>query len=98
MNSIREDTLTGYFLPSFRKKPKRRVILAPKFYLFDVGVANYLLKRGRIESGSESFGKTFEHFIFLELMVHRQYTDLRYPIHFWRTASQMEVDFILGDH
>jgi uncharacterized protein len=39
---ILEDTLTGRFLPSFQKKPKRRVILAPKFYFFDMGVANYL--------------------------------------------------------
>jgi len=34
------DTLIGYFVPSFQKKPKRRVIRAPKFYYFDVGVAN----------------------------------------------------------
>ena len=37
---ILEDTLTGRFLPSFQKKPKRRVIQAPKFYFFDGGIAN----------------------------------------------------------
>ena len=42
---ILSDTLIGYFVPSFQKRPKRRVIRAPKFYYFDVGVANYLLKR-----------------------------------------------------
>ncbi|MCX6236320.1 MAG: AAA family ATPase [Bacteroidia bacterium] len=95
---ILEDTLTGRFLPSFQKKPKRRVILAPKFYFFDIGVANFLLKRGRIEMASESFGKAFEHFIYLELYAHSKYSDLNYPISFWRTTSQIEVDFILGDH
>lgn len=95
---ILEDTLTGRFLPSFQKKPKRRVILAPKFYFFDIGIANYLLKRGRIEMGSESFGKAFEHFIYLELHAHSKYSDLNYLISYWRTASQIEVDFILGDH
>lgn len=95
---ILEDTLTGRFLPSFQKKPKRRVILAPKFYFFDIGVANYLLKRGRVEMGSESFGKAFEHFIYLELYAHSKYSDLNYTISYWRTASQIEVDFILGDH
>jgi predicted AAA+ superfamily ATPase len=95
---ILEDTLTGRFLPSFQKKPKRRVILAPKFYFFDIGIANYLLKRGRIEMGSESFGKAFEHFIYLELYAHSKYSDLNYLISYWRTASQIEVDFILGDH
>jgi uncharacterized protein len=95
---ILTDTLTGRFLPSFQKKPKRRVILAPKFYFFDIGIANYLLRRGRIEMGSESFGKAFEHFIYLELYAHSKYSDLNYPISYWRTASQIEVDFILGDH
>lgn len=95
---ILEDTMTGRFLQSYQKKPKRRVILAPKFYYFDIGVANFLLKRGRIEQGSEAFGKAFEHFIFLELYAHSHYSDINYPISYWHTASQLEVDFILGDH
>ncbi len=95
---ILEDTMTGRFLQSYQKKPKRRVILAPKFYYFDIGVANFLLKRGRIEQGSEAFGKAFEHFIYLELYAHSHYSDINYPINYWRTASQLEVDFILGDH
>ena len=95
---ILEDTMTGRFLPSYQKKPKRRVILAPKFYYFDIGMANVLLKRGRIEQGSEVFGKAFEHFIYHELYSHCHYSDINYPISYWRTASQLEVDFILGDH
>jgi predicted AAA+ superfamily ATPase len=95
---ILEDTLTGRFLPSFQKKPKRRVILAPKFYYFDVGIVNYLLKRGSIELGSESFGRAFEHFIYQEIYAHSSYSDINYPVYYWRTASQLEVDFVLGDH
>ena len=95
---ILEDTMTGRFLQSFQKKPKRRVITAPKFYYFDVGVAGYLLKRGRIENGSEAFGKAFEHFIYNEIYAHSHYSDLNYPVYYWRTASQIEVDFILGDN
>jgi predicted AAA+ superfamily ATPase len=95
---ILEDTMIGRFLPSFQKKPKRRVIHAPKFYLFDVGVASYLVKRGKIEQGSESFGKSFEHFLYQEIIAHSHYSDLNYPVHYWRTASQLEVDFVLGDH
>jgi predicted AAA+ superfamily ATPase len=94
---ILEDTLTGHFISSYQKKPKRRVIQAPKFYFFDLGISNYLIKRGEITEGSESFGKAFEHFIFQELIAHSHYSDLNYPIHYWRTASQIEVDFILGD-
>lgn len=95
---ILEDTLIGRFVPSFQKKPKRRVILSPKFYYFDVGIANSLLKRGRIEMGSEAFGNSFEHFIYQEIHAHSKYSDKHYPISYWRTTSQLEVDFILGDH
>jgi predicted AAA+ superfamily ATPase len=92
------DTLIGRFVPAFQKKPKRRVIVAPKFYYFDIGIANNLLKRSRIVMGSESFGNAFEHFIYQELYAHSNYSDKNYPISYWRTTSQIEVDFILGDH
>jgi predicted AAA+ superfamily ATPase len=95
---ILEDTLIGRFLPSFQKRPKRRVILAPKFYYFDVGIANYLLKRGTIQIGSEAFGNAFEHFIYHEIYAHSSYSDLNYSIAYWRTASKIEIDFVLGDH
>jgi uncharacterized protein len=95
--TILQETLIGHFVPSFQKRPKRRVILAPKFYFFDLGITNYLLKRGTISMEGELFGKAFEHFIFLELLAHSSYSDLHYPIHYWRTASGLEVDFIIGN-
>lgn len=95
---ILEDTMTGRFLQSYQKKPKRRVISAPRFYFFDVGIAGYLIKRGKIAIGSEAFGKAFEHLIYHELYSYSHYSDKNFPIFYWRTASQIEVDFILGDH
>lgn len=91
------DTLLARFIPAFQKKPKRRVIQAPKFYLFDVGIANALLKRNAISVGSEIFGRAFEHFILQEIIAHSHYSGLEYPVSYWRTASGFEVDFILGD-
>ena len=95
---ILEDTLIGRFLPSFQKKPKRRVITAPKFYFFDIGLVNYLLKRKDIQFGSEVFGNAFEHFIYLEIYAYSQYSGKEFPINYWRTTSQIEVDFIIGEN
>ncbi|MBI5883469.1 MAG: ATP-binding protein [Elusimicrobia bacterium] len=95
---ILEDTLIGRFIQSFQKRPKRRVVQSPRFYFFDVGLANFLLKRGEIAPRSEAFGKAFEHLISQELSAHSHYSGLHYPIAYWRTSSQFEVDFILGDH
>jgi uncharacterized protein len=95
---ILQDTLIGRFVPVYQKKPKRRVITAPKFYFFDVGVVNQLLKRGKIEKGSEIFGNAFEHFIYQEIYAHSSYSGLDYSISYWRTASQIEIDFVLGNN
>jgi predicted AAA+ superfamily ATPase len=95
---ILEDTLLGRFVPAYQKRPKRRVILAPRFYFFDVGVVGFLAKRGRVLAGSELFGKAFEHLLFMELSAHASYSGLHESISYWRTASQLEVDFVLGDH
>lgn len=94
---ILEDTLIGRFLPSFRHRPKRRVIQAPKFSFFDVGVAGALSRRGDITMPSEAFGRAFEQLIYQELVAHRHYSGLEYDLTYWRTASGIEVDFILGD-
>ena len=93
---ILEDTLIGIWIPAFRKQAKRRLISSPKFMFFDVGIVSHLTHRGKIEQGSELFGRAFEHFIILEVLAHSSYSDLNYPLEYWRTASQFEVDLILG--
>ena len=92
------DTLIGRFLPAWRKTGKRRRIHAPKFYFFDVGVTAHLARRGKIEQGSELFGRVFEQFMINEIHAHAHYSELFYPRAFWRSASGFEVDCVLGDH
>lgn len=94
---ILEDTLLGRWLPAFTKRPKRRVVGAPKFYFSDVGVVNYLAKRGRLQSGGELFGKAFENWVFHELVAANAYRDQQVDLSYWRLASGIEVDFIVGD-
>jgi predicted AAA+ superfamily ATPase len=95
---ILDDTLIGKQLPAFRKRAKRRLIGAPKFYFFDIGIVAHLTHRGSVEKGSELFGRAFEHFIYMEILAHSSYSELNYPIAYWKTASGFEVDFVLGDH
>ncbi|MEO6596056.1 MAG: DUF4143 domain-containing protein, partial [Planctomycetota bacterium] len=91
------DTLIATWLPAWTKRAKRRVIASPRFYFFDVGLVNDLAKRRAIAPGSTEFGAAFEHFVFMELRAHSYYKGHRYPLSYWRTASGLEVDFILGD-
>lgn len=72
------------------------MIQTEKFYLFDVGVANYLSRRTP-RLGSPDFGKSFEHYILMEIRAYQAYRQPDLPIAYWRTSTGQEVDFILGE-
>jgi len=92
---ILEDTFLGFRISPWKKTRNRRLIETEKFYLFDIGVANYLARRTpRI--GTPEFGKSFEHFILMELKAYQAYRNPELDIRFWRTSTGFEVDFILG--
>jgi predicted AAA+ superfamily ATPase len=91
------DTFLGVKVEPFNRRQSRQVISqAPKFYLFDVGVAGFLTKRVIKEERGEEFGRAFEHFILMEILAYRSYRSRGFDIHFWRTKSGLEVDFVLG--
>jgi uncharacterized protein len=91
------DTLLGDFLPAYTKRPRRRVIGAPKFYFADVGVVNHLAKRGRMEPGSALFGKAFESWVRHEIRAYSHYRERTFDLSYWRLASGIEVDFVIDD-
>lgn len=94
---ILEDTLIARMLPPYRKRPKRRLSLADKFYFHDVGVVNFLARRGALEIGSELLGKAFENWLFHELCCFNSYCERFAQFSFWRLSSGIEVDFIVND-
>ncbi len=95
--SILTDTLLARWLPRWRKRAKRRLAGAPKFYFDDVGVVNRLARRGELLRGSDSYGKAFENWIFHELSAFVAYRELDEQLTYWRLPSGIEVDFIVGE-
>lgn len=93
---ILEDTYLGFRIPPWKKSQNRRMITTEKFYLFDVGLTNYLA-RCQPRVGSAEFGKSFEHYILMEFKAYQAYKTPDLSITFWRTSTGREVDFILGD-
>lgn len=94
--SILEDTLLGFRVAPWKKSNNRKLIETEKFYLFDVGVSNYLARRTP-QLGTPEFGKSFEHFLLMELKAFQAYKNPELEIRFWRTTHKQEVDFILND-
>lgn len=95
--AILQQTLIGYMLPAFTDSKKRRAITAPKFYYFDVGVANHLLNRSNLQQGSVDFGHAFEHLMIQELIAYLSYSESDKALSYWRTASGYEVDVVIGN-
>ena len=91
------DTLIGYEIPAYAKVVKRKVNQAPRFYYFDVGLANYLMGRNSLKRGTDDFGHAFEHYVMQEIIAYRGYFRRREQISYWHTYTGLEVDVILGD-
>ena len=91
------DTLLGVFLEPFSLRRSRAVITrAPKFYLFDVGVAGQLTGRLIERAAGPDFGRALKHLVLMELLAYRSYHERDFPVRFWRTKSGLECDFVLG--
>lgn len=93
---ILEDTLIGYRIPAFTKVMKRRLVQAPRFYYFDVGVANHLLHRKELVCGTPDYGHAFEHLVIQEIYAWMHYTHSEETLSYWRTYTGMEVDVVIG--
>ena len=91
------DMLLARWIPSYRARPKRRVIQAPKFYFMDVGVVNRLARRGSLAPGSELYGKAFENWVCHELSAWLSYREFDGELSYWRLAGGTEVDFVVGN-
>ena len=91
------DTLIGYEIPAYIKAIKRKVVQAPKFYYFDVGLANYLMGRHSLKRGTDDYGHAFEHLVMQEIIAYKGYNDKKDDICYWRTYDKKEVDVIIGD-
>lgn len=91
------DTLIGYEILPFHKKVKRDLIQStPKFYLFDVGIANFLKHRKIEILKGEEAGAVFEHYILTELIAYLGLNEIDTHVNYWRSKSGLEVDFVLN--
>ena len=91
------DTLVGVLLEPYSRRRSRSIITrAPKFYLFDVGLAGHMAGRRVERPAGPQFGRALEHFVLMELLAYRTYSELDFPVRFWRTKSGLECDFVLG--
>lgn len=93
--NILEDLLLAVRIPAFRKRARRRLAAHPKFFFFDAGIYRAIRPKGILDLPEEIDGAALETLVFQELRAVNDHFDLGYDLYYWRTASQLEVDFIL---
>lgn len=93
--SILEDLMLGYRVGSFTKRAQRALVSHSKFYLFDAGVFRSLRPHGPLDSPQEIDGQALEGLVAQHLRAWIDYSNGDFKLHFWRTRSGVEVDFII---
>ncbi len=91
------DTLVGYEVPPYGALATRKAVATSKFYFFDIGVAHALQGVKQAPKGSPAFGRALEHLVANELRAYLAYRRREEALTYYRTTSQLEVDFLVGD-
>lgn len=89
------DTLIGFWLEPWKLKRTTKQVSHSKFYFFDSGVVRALSGRLPYPATPEELGPLFECFILNEIRAYLHYTELDYPLYFWRSQGGVEVDVLL---
>ena len=95
---ILEDTLIAFTIPGWHESTVKQLRTAPKFFLFDNGVANALRGELRIELSERTsrFGDLFEAFVIQEIFRRNEYEQLDLKLSYWQTATGQDVDILLS--
>lgn len=88
------DTLLGSWLHAWKLKRATKLVAHPKFYFFDAGVARALSARLPYRPTQEEMGAIFETYLLHELRAFLSYTERAYPLYFFRTHDDVEVDLL----
>jgi predicted AAA+ superfamily ATPase len=95
--ALLEDTLVGFVQPAWRKSRTRKAITTARAWWFDTGVTHTLSGTRTLDRNSDLWGRSFEHWVAMELRAWLSYRRRPEPLTYWRSTSQFEVDFLVGD-
>ncbi len=91
---ILESTLIGMWLPAWKPRAKIKEISHSKFYFFDTGVVRAITQTIRDPLEKAERGTLLETYVLHELRAYQNVSNCGGAFSYWRTASQLEADFI----
>ncbi len=90
------DSLIASRISAWQNGSHRKTVSSEKLYLFDIGVARVLQERESYAPHTPEYGEAFESLLYHELSCYSEYRS-KERITYWRTTTNLEVDFVLGD-
>ncbi len=93
--SILEQTFILYPIQPFVGNKRTEITSNPIFYFIDNGFRNHALGNFTPLSSRNDNGLLVENLIFQELLKYKVQNFMHFTIHYWRTKSGAEVDFVL---
>jgi predicted AAA+ superfamily ATPase len=82
-------------VPPYAGGRRSELTKAPKIFFIDSGIRNQLVHSFRLPADRVDAGATVENWVFGEL---RKSLPLEMDVHFWRSTSGAEVDFVVDTH
>ena len=95
--NLMEASFLIHRVPAFARNRGKRLIKSPKLYWSDAALAAFLAGHYNEESlrASREVGGLFENLVLQQLQVGASLMSPPARIHYWRTATGQEVDFVL---
>ncbi len=93
--TVLEDLLLAFQVPIFTRRAKRHLQAHPKFFWFDTGVYRSARPAGPLDRPEEIGGIALEGLVAQHLRAWIDYSRNDCTLHYWRTKSGNEVDFVV---
>lgn len=83
-----------YRLPSYSTNPRTEISKGSKWYFFDNGIRNAIIRDFKLLSFRNDLGALWENYLISERIKRNRYLREHVEYYFWRTYNQQEIDLI----
>ena len=92
--SVLEQAFIVFRLSGYSKNLRKEITKMDKIYFYDNGIRNMLINNFNNLNLRDDVGKLWENFLISERIKYIQYNNLRAKSYFWRTYTNVEIDYI----
>jgi len=96
--TLLEKAFVIYRLPAFSRNVRNEIRKGKKFYFYDNGIRNAIIKNFQLPGQRTDIGPLWENFLISERLKTLSLYDLDAESYFWRTTQQQEIDYIEESH